>query len=203
MLGSGCKKVGIHNYGTTLSTEPVVLTSEQDLDGIRNDCCGYLWNGQTKTADGIQSYLVNAALGSYVNTGGTMNDIKNSLDRVTNNHTSTGIIGSNSWNEYHLTESDISSIQSELANGYWVVGNLVLLKRNGNNEIVTYDHAIVLTGYNSLNSKYTFWEPTDGQNYTFEINYPVGEDVYIVTNCTLLKYTQADNIKMIAAHYCH
>lgn len=120
-------------------------------DGVRIGVCGRI--SQTVfTADTAQRTIVTMVFGDDGNHDASMSEIETGL------RGSSGIsltVGT----EYLFLDyqgSYITTLNSELAAGRWVIGNLCVGS--------SYScHSIVITSYNSTTTKYTYWDPwTDG-----------------------------------------
>lgn len=90
--------------------------------------------------------------GNDDNNGGTNANKVNGLQLASINDMNVG-----TWGIGSLSTANIASMNSELASGRWVIGNV--FKSNG-----LIGHSIVIKSYNTTTQIYTFWDPwTDSE----------------------------------------
>lgn len=150
---AAAKRVGIHNGGgSSLNSGSTLLVN---TDGVIDIYCGRNYNG-AYTADTEQRQIVYHIHGSDGSLGGNHLKIATAMEYIAQNTVTVEILGNGS-----LSESDIGTLNNELAAGRWVVGNVISVSSGSG-------HSIVIQSYNASTGKYTFWDPARDRDYTFD-----------------------------------
>lgn len=147
---TSAKVVAEHNGGSWIDDSPVVLTNTSGLhsyDGVAY--YGINTDGEY-TADGVQHAILMRVKGSDANNGGDDAEKEEALSYAARRSVSVGTFGTNGST---LSTAQIQTIKDDLADGNYVIGNLVASGFGG--------HSVVIKDYNATTNKYKILDPWD------------------------------------------
>lgn len=184
---ASAKMVGEHNGGDgALNRTPALLTHTIE-DGDLHSYNWVLFYGETSegdiTADGGQREIVVKVRGNDGNHFGSNDYIEEALQIASFRDMNIDTLGTVS-----LTTQDITSMNSELSAGRWVVGTVFVSGAE-------HSHAIVIQSYDTTTQRYTFWDPwTDGSG-TFSMTQLLNNTIHIAPG--------TENYILACIQYCN
>ena len=149
------KMVGEHNgQSGALNTGATVLTIQSDVHSYYSKVFYGENSNSQRTVDSGQHQIVVYIHGNDDNHAGYSQDVEDALQLASLNTMTIG-----TWGNGSLSTAQINSMNNELANGRWVVGDIYAsIGRTG--------HAIVIKSYDATTERYTFWDPwTDSEGH--------------------------------------